>query len=164
MGDRHDILSELKRLMEPTQELPKKAPLPEPWGVTYVEPAPGGERRRCGNCVLWASGDNLCSIHEKMESVKEDNICGYHLYGAPAKKVIEFPGLAFVKAKFSGLGDSVPNGTACDNCKFFTEVGDEEGTCNAVYKKKKPFHVHPRGCCSRWMEREDQEPRLDKPN
>jgi hypothetical protein len=65
---------------------------------------------------------------------------------------MDLPGIQPLVPKFVGLG-KVEAGTACENCSWFTSLEDEDGTCSAVLRKKKPAHVHPKGCCCRWMEK-----------
>jgi hypothetical protein len=147
-------INELKKLMEPEgQDDPKKAELPELAEALYIDPAPGGERRNCSNCIMWAPLMEQCSIHENTVEVTSDHVCGHHIFGAPSKQWKDMKGLQPVKSKFSGLV-LAKGGTACENCDHFTNLEDEDGICAAVMKRKKPAHVHPKACCTRWVRRQ----------
>ena len=160
MGEnRLPILDEIKKIIDgdKPEEKKKQAPLPELWGVTYVEPMPGGAHRNCKNCFMWVIGENKCLIHDKNLKVTGLMVCGYHVPGQPQRKWIEFPGLVPENPKYSGLNGEVPDGTACENCKFFESTGDETGVCYGTVKKNRPAPVHPKGCCSRWEQKEEEE-------
>lgn len=149
----NEVLTELKRIMEPKEgpDDPKVAPLPEMSEVLYVEPAPGGVRRRCANCVFWASAQNLCALLEPKEEVGADNVCGMYVFGTPLKRKMDLPGLQALNPRLTGL-IKTSRGSACENCEWFKPEDDETGTCVAVMRKKKPATVHPKGCCSRWVQ------------
>lgn len=150
MSDPKKTITELQRLLEPEGKGDlKTAPPPELDEVLYVEPAPGGERRNCSNCVLWAPLMEQCSIHGSGVEATADHVCGYHVFGSPTKEWKDLKGLQPVSPKFSGL-ILAKGGTACENCQHFTPMEEEDGICAAVYKKKRPAHVHPKGCCARW--------------
>jgi hypothetical protein len=159
MGAKLKILEELTGFLSEEEE---KGPLPELWGVLYVEPAPGGERRQCANCVLWSPGTWVgdgyseeaghCAIHEKTLKVTSDQICGYHVFGNPQEKRLDFEGMTPVNPRYSGLGSHV-GGVSCDTCKMYRPMEEEEGVCIATRYRGKPAPVHPRGCCARWEEK-----------
>lgn len=148
--DSKKLLDELRKLMaEPEgQDDRKEAPPPELSDVLYVDPAPGGERRNCKNCVLWGSSNKKCSIMPGEEATAF-HVCGYHVFGSPGKRHIDFEGIHPPDPKFSGFS-LVPEGVACENCNWFVREGDEDGVCLAVKKRKKRAHVHPKGVCTRW--------------
>jgi hypothetical protein len=149
------IVREVQKLINPEPE--REAPLPQLWGVLYVDPLAGSSaRRNCKNCFMWVSTEQKCVIHPKELKVTGLMICGYHVGGVPMKKWMDIPGLASVSPKYSGLGGEVPEGTACDNCKFFEGTEEEAGVCHGAQKKNHPAPVHPRGCCSRWEEKTDE--------
>lgn len=153
MPDAKTTVTELRKLMGSGQDDPKTAALPEPGEALYVNPTPGGERRNCSNCILWAPLLTQCSIHENTVEVTADHCCGYHIFGAPSKQWKDMKGLQPVLPKFSGLV-LAKGGTACDNCEHFTAIEEEDGVCAAVMKRKRPAHVSPKGCCARWARRE----------
>jgi hypothetical protein len=153
MRSHQDILLELKKIMEPAegQDDPKTAPMPEMADVLYVGPAPGGVRRRCANCVFWASAQELCALLEPKEEVIAANICGMHVFGSPQKTKMDLPGLQTLQPRFVGLSKT-EKGSACENCEWFSADEDDSGTCVAVMRKKKPAAVSPKGCCTRWKQ------------
>lgn len=135
-----------------TQEA--KAPAPAPWGVLYARPNPDGSRKKCGNCMMWVSGEEACAIHEKSQSVKESMVCGYHVFGKPMKAWMDHPGIEPVTPEFSGL-EEVGEGTSCDTCKHYEiqSVSKKKGLCHAVAPeagKEPPTPVDALGCCARW--------------
>jgi hypothetical protein len=158
MPDHKSALDELKRLLEPIDGPQKKGPLPELSGVAYSDPSPGGERRKCGNCIFWGSEALRCALHDPTTEAKELSWCNRHLFGTPAKKPINLAGTNFIKTKHSGLGKETVSGSSCDNCEFYEGIDDEDGVCSAVYKKNKPVHIHPKGGCTRWSHKKDPEP------
>lgn len=154
MADTKNVINELQKLMEPEGQDDVKTALPPELGeVLYVPPAPGGEHRNCQNCILWSPLLVQCSIHENTVEVTADHVCGYHIFGAPSKQWKDMKGLQPVNPKFSGL-TLVKGGTACENCQHFKSLEDEDGLCVAVMKKKRPAHVHPKGCCTRWARKQ----------
>ena len=146
-----DLLDELKKLMEPEGQDDKRlAPQPDLSEVLYVDPAPGGESRNCKNCVLWGSSDSKCSLMSIETDTTEDSVCGYHVFGQPSKRHIQFDGISPVNPKFAGLV-VVKGGASCQSCNWMSPGDDDEdGVCLAVTKRKKQAHVHPKGCCARW--------------
>ena len=140
--------------MEPEgQDDPKKAPPVELSDALYSDPAPGGARRNCGNCVLWASKTEQCSVMERTKNVPTAGFCGHHIYGAPSKLPVDFSGLHPVDPRFSGYR-VVQDGVACENCNNFVASEEEDGVCAAVTKRKRPAHVHPKGFCTLWVKKE----------
>jgi hypothetical protein len=140
MSATRKAIEELNRLMEPEgQDDPKPSAPPQLSNVLYSPPVPGGARRNCLNCT----------IMDRVEPISGRHVCGHHLFGAPSKIKGEFPGLAPVDPKYSGL-ILAKDGVACENCEHFSSLEDEDGVCAAVLKKKKPAHVHPKGRCNMW--------------
>jgi hypothetical protein len=154
MVDTKKTIDELKKLMEPEgQDDPKRADLPELAEVLYVEPAPGGEPRKCSNCILWAPLLERCSVHEIAVETTADHVCGHHLFGTPSKQWKDLKGTQMLNPKFSGLA-LVKGGAACEGCQHFTKQEEEDGLCVAVMKRGKPAHVHPKACCTRWTRKQ----------
>lgn len=153
--DTKKAIDELKRLMEPESGQDDVKPVPPPLlaDVLYVEPAPGGERRACKNCFMFQPLLEQCVIHSSSVEITEEHICGYHVLGQPSKQWKDIKGLQAVNPKFSGLV-LTKDGSACENCQYFTSIDEEEGVCAAVFKKEKlKAHVHPKGCCTRWTKK-----------
>src|SRR5260221_527390 len=73
----------LSRLVNPVQQ---QAPLPEPWGVLYAPPSPDGNRKSCSNCVMYATADRECYIHDSTLDIDPQAICGYWVYGLPMER------------------------------------------------------------------------------
>lgn len=156
MTDTKKTIDELKRLIEPDagKDDIKPAPPPSLADVLYVEPAPDGAHRNCKNCVLWVPVMEACTIHGSAVDVTEDSVCGYHVFGPPSKQWKDFKGIQVVNPKFSGLIHA-KGGTACENCRYYNPIEEEEGVCSAVFKKERTnAHVHPKGCCTRWTKQE----------
>jgi hypothetical protein len=145
-----DVLAEVKKLMEPEgQDDKPTAPAVDIAEVLYVDPAPGGEPRNCKNCVMWGSDTNQCSLMPPNVEATADHVCGYHVFGNPSKKKIQFDGIHPVNQKNSGF-IVVKGGSSCQTCNWFSKEDEEDGVCLAVNKRKKRAHVHPLGCCTRW--------------
>lgn len=126
-------------------EVKLKFPAPKPWGVCYAGPSPGGQRKRCGTCMMFVL-EGSCAIHPRRTTVTPDHICGYHVHGQPMKKWMDHPGIQPLKVTESGL-ELVKGGTSCDVCRYYAV-----GVCLVVAgaSGKPPAKVHPRGCCARW--------------
>ena len=136
-----------------------KGPLPKTWGVLYVGPNPDGSRKSCANCMMWASKDKQCEIHDYNIMVTKDHTCGYYVHGKPHPKRMHKPDgvhLSPVDPKHSGLAE-VKGGTSCDNCEYYRKINDGKGTCIAVQvgvgesgAAGKLATVEAKGCCARW--------------
>lgn len=129
---------------------PDQAPLPLPPEVIYRHPNPDGTRKACRNCVMWVATQNLCTIHGPDISIRENEYCNYHLYGAPAAKM--GMDMDFVTPDLSGL-KMAGGGLSCDVCVHFRE-SDKPGAGNCVAVRnpdtgKPPAHVEALGICSR---------------
>lgn len=161
--DTKKAIEELKRLMEPEgKDDVKSAPPPLLADVLYVEPAPGGAHRACKNCFMFQPLLEHCAIHSSSVEISEEHVCGYHVFGQPSKQWKDIKGLQVVNPKFSGLVRT-KDGTACENCRYFTSIEEEEGVCAAVFRKEHSHaHVHPKGCCTRWTKREPVTDPTDK--
>lgn len=155
MANLKSAIQELQQFVTEGRDDPKTAPLPTPAEVLYEGPLPGAENRKCSNCVFWVEPYEQCSLMEAQIRVLGTNICGLHVGGAPSKKRLNLPGLVAVEPKRVGL-KKVSEGTACSNCVHYTSVDEEDGTCAAIAKKQRSdtppraYHVHPKGCCTRW--------------
>ena len=139
--------SPVKASMEEREEY-EEAPRPAPWGALYVKPMESKENRHCDNCMMW-SKDDRCAIHAEDQEVKHDDICGYHVVGKPMDKRMEHEGMEAVDPEYSGL-DNVPDGTACDNCKWYEAHGENMGLCHALEAGGTHAPVQAKGCCARW--------------
>lgn len=131
-------------------------PPPSPDQVLYVKPTGTGEGRLCRNCVLWDASGQRCVIHKKSLRVNAEMVCGYHVYGKPLARWIDFSGIEPVDPNLSGLVQVSEPGTACGNCAAFESAGDRTtaGLCLGVGTEVKngwkPAQVDAYGCCSRW--------------
>lgn len=139
------LIENARKLSE--EDVVEPAPLPEPWAALYVGPRPDLARRNCGNCMMWAQTQQ-CSILDPKIKVTEDMICGYWVGGEPMPKLMPHK-VEYVDPKLAGL-EIVPDGTACDNCKWYEAEQNDAGHCHAVQQNGKFAVVHPRGCCARW--------------
>jgi len=130
----------------------EQAPLPKKDGVLYRHPNPDGTRKSCGNCVLWVSGEEKCSIHPRDLSIDETAWCGYHIFGTSMKTWPDFPGIMPVTPEISGLRMAGP-GVACASCRYYRRQGETNGLCVAVAEGKTgqpPIPVESRGVCARY--------------
>ena len=101
------------------------------------------------NCVMWASKSKECYIMDPKSEVVADGICGYHVPGSPMEKFKKRLPMTPVTGELAGY-EVVPGGTSCDNCKYYNDLTDSGGSCNAVHVDGSPAPVDPKGCCTRW--------------
>lgn len=136
----------LDKLNEQEKEYVEQGSLPQAWGILYAAPNPDDSRKQCLNCMMWASEQNRCQIHEEGEEVTADHICGYHVYGTPMPERMEHEGMTAVPPELSGL-DLVEGGTSCDICAYVLEG---ELCSVAVGTDGKLLAINSKGCCARW--------------
>ena len=141
-----EVLKDLDSILE--REEPKKAPLPEKSQCLFVEPLPNGDRKNCKNCALWVTSAR-CLIHDPKLHIPEDWICGYWVGGKPLDTDLKLDIKQYIPPSLTGLG-SAPEGTACDNCRWFESTSEAQGKCHGLQEKGKPPIVAARACCSRW--------------
>lgn len=159
MSNIKSALTELRALVEGRDD-PKEAPLPLPSEVLYEGPLPGGENRKCSNCVFWVEPHRQCSLMDTTVRVLGNNLCGLHVGGKPSQKRWSFPGLVAVEPKRVGFV-LAPNGSSCDSCTYYTATDDAEGVCAAIKRKQRSdapprgLHVEAKGCCTRWKQKSD---------
>lgn len=124
---------------------------PEPWEVLYTGPNPDGTRKKCKNCVMFATKAKECYLFSPSKTIEPDMICGYHVYGEPMEEFTNRLPMEYLDEETSGL-ETVKSGTSCDNCQAYKkhDADDGKGECSAVHVGGKPATVEGRGCCTRW--------------
>lgn len=129
-----------------------QAPLPKPDGALYRHPNPDDTRKACLNCVMWVASENRCVIHLRDQEVGGDQLCGYHIFGAPLLEWVDYPGIMPVTPDLSGLRWVGP-GAACASCKFYRGRDENGGLCVGVSdpETRQPgVPVESRGWCARY--------------
>jgi len=156
----------------------QRAPLPCPSDVLYTPPNPDGSNKKCGNCVMYATGRGQCYIHEPALSIRPTSVCGYHVFCfAPMRMFTSVVSMQALTPEQSGLIQT-EDGTSCSSCKYFAKDPREQGgECMAVIDPSSlPAFVEEKGCCARWtlgapslsemldesMEEEEEEEDLDE--
>jgi len=122
--------------------------LPTPAEALYAFPNPNGEGKRCGNCVLYARGDQQCYVHARDMKISETQVCGYHVAGQPSERFEQQPqNLDPVTPEYSGL-TSTESGAYCGICEHF-----DSGSCFALQENGQFAEVEDMACCTRWRPR-----------
>ncbi len=125
--------------------------LPTPPEVVYVGPNPDSSRKKCENCVLYATAEETCYVLDSRIPISPTMVCSYHVYGEPMERFeYRLPMLPLTPEQ-SGLINT-EEGTSCSNCAAYDPV---RSMCMRVSNMQHTDYavVEPLGCCARWSER-----------
>lgn len=125
--------------------------LPRQVDCCYTPPNPDGSKKACANCVMYATGDRSCYIHDPNLPIDEMDVCNYHVFGQPMVSFEKRLPMLPLQPEQSGL-ISTEDGTSCSSCVHYDTV---HSRCFALANE---FHndyaeVEPLGCCTLWEQR-----------
>ena len=129
-----------------------EAPLPKRDGSLYRHPNPDGTAKLCGNCMMFISGHDRCSIHLPDQIIEESDWCGFHIFGDPMTESTPHANMQALTPDISGLREA-GSGIGCGSCKFYQDQGNGRGLCYGLSdseSRKPPISVETRGICARY--------------
>lgn len=132
---------------EGLEDRPDPSVLPLPAEALYSYPNPNGGGKQCGNCVLYASVERTCFIHDPQLKISDNQVCGYHVSGEPAAQHGNRPPMDPVAPELSGLV-TTEKGAYCGICEHY-----DSGTCFALQEDGAYASVEDMACCTRWAPR-----------
>lgn len=132
-----------------TSEEPSLDGLPTASEALYAGPNPDGTRKRCGNCVQYATRERSCYLHDPKLVIEANEVCGYFVFGSPMEEFQSRVQMEPLDPEMSGLVET-KEGASCDLCAHY-----DDGACRAVRGSGEHHddlqRVDPKGCCTRWI-------------